>query len=57
MGTLPEFRALVSLVQAKGLKPPVDSVWPLERGRDAFAKLAAGDHVGKIGLLISGDSA
>ncbi|MBV8669762.1 MAG: zinc-binding dehydrogenase [Candidatus Eremiobacteraeota bacterium] len=54
MGTLPEFRALVSFVQAKGLKPPVDSVWPLSRGRDAFAKLAAGDHVGKIGLLLSG---
>jgi NADPH:quinone reductase-like Zn-dependent oxidoreductase len=56
MGSLPEFRALVSFVQAKGLKPPVDSVWPLERGRESFAKLAAGDHVGKIGLLLSANT-
>jgi NADPH:quinone reductase-like Zn-dependent oxidoreductase len=55
MGTLPEFRALVSFVQAKGLKPPIDSVWPLDRGREAFAKLASGDHIGKIGLLLSSD--
>lgn len=57
MGTLAEFHALLSFVQAKNLKPPIDSVYPLDRGREAFAKLAAGDHNGKIGLLLAGDQA
>ena len=52
MGTLPEFRALLEFVQAKGLKPPMDALYPLDRGRQAFAKLAAGDYRGKLGLLL-----
>jgi NADPH:quinone reductase-like Zn-dependent oxidoreductase len=56
-GTLPEFRALLSFVQAKGLKPPIDSVWPFDRAREAFARLADGNHQGKIGLLLPSDGA
>ena len=52
-GTLPEFLAMLRFMQAKGLKPLVDSTYPLERGREAFARLASDKHLGKIGLLIS----
>jgi NADPH:quinone reductase-like Zn-dependent oxidoreductase len=32
---------------------PVDSVFPLERGREALERMAAGRHFGKIVLSIA----
>ena len=53
MGSLPEFEALLRFVQAKGLKPIVDSTFPLERGREAFQRLASDERTGKVGLSIA----
>src|SRR4051795_12364898 len=48
MGTRHELERLVSFCRLTGVRPVVDSVLPLERARDGFARMAAGDLVGKI---------
>lgn len=48
MGNDAEFAAVVAHYRNGKLRPPVDSVFPLERGRDAFARLEAGTQLGKI---------
>lgn len=48
MGTRDELDRLVRFCEQTGVRPVVDSVFPLEQARDGFAKLAAGDVVGKI---------
>ncbi|HEV2877994.1 MAG TPA: zinc-binding dehydrogenase [Candidatus Eremiobacteraceae bacterium] len=53
MGTLPEFRALLSTVASKDLRPVIDSTYPLNEGRSAFKRLVSDEHVGKIGLLLA----
>lgn len=53
MGSLPEFMALIRFMQTKGLKPLVDSEFPLAQGRDAFEKLVSHRHVGKIAFDLS----
>ena len=52
MGNDAEFDAIVAELGAGRLLPPVDSVFPLERGREAFARMAQGDQFGKIVLKI-----
>ena len=41
------------VVRAGRLLPPVDSVFPLENGRQAFERLQAGKQFGKIVVRIS----
>ena len=48
MGNDAEFDAVVEELRAGRLLPPVDSVFPLERGREAFERLAGGAHFGKV---------
>ena len=50
MGTRDELEALLRFCELEGLRPLVDSVLPLERARDALAKLESGEVVGKIVL-------
>lgn len=52
MGNDDEFAAVVEHYRAGRLRPPVDSVFPIERGRDAFARLAAAEQFGKIVVTI-----
>jgi NADPH:quinone reductase-like Zn-dependent oxidoreductase len=52
-GSLPEFLALIRYVENNGLKPVIDSTYPLEQGRAAFERIASNKHIGKIGLTIS----
>jgi NADPH:quinone reductase-like Zn-dependent oxidoreductase len=52
MGNDAEFAAVVSHYRHGRLRPPVDAVFPLERGRDAFARLDAGEQFGKIVVQI-----
>ena len=47
-----EFREVMKLVLRGELKPVVDVVLPLERAQDAHARLAKGEHFGKIVLTI-----
>ena len=50
MGTRRELEQLVRLCRISGVRPVIDSVLPLEEARDGFARMAAGDVVGKIVL-------
>ncbi len=54
MGSEAEFDAVVSEVIAGRLTMPVDSVHPLERGREAFERLASGQQFGKVVLRLHG---
>jgi NADPH:quinone reductase-like Zn-dependent oxidoreductase len=48
MGTRNELAALISLLVTTGLRPVVDLELPLDRAREGFAKMAAGETAGKI---------
>lgn len=52
MGTHAEFAALLRAVDAGRLRPVVDSVHPLDRIRDAYARLESGAAFGKIVVSI-----
>lgn len=52
MGNSAEFGAMVEEFRQGRLRPPVDSVFPLEEGRAAFERLAAGEQFGKIVLTV-----
>jgi len=50
MGTRAELVDLVRLLETTGVRPLVDSVLPLSRARDAYARMMAGDLFGKLVL-------
>ena len=52
MGNDDEFDAITRELRADNLLPPVDSVWPLNQGREAYARLASGDQFGKVVITI-----
>ncbi len=43
-----EFDAVVRELRAGRLLPPVDSIWPLAQGRQAYERLASGQQFGKV---------
>lgn len=51
MGSKDELEALLRFLARTGLRPTVDSTFPLARAREAFARLASGEHVGKVVVL------
>ncbi|UCM90340.1 zinc-binding dehydrogenase [Streptomyces marincola] len=50
MGSKEELASLLAFCAATGVRPVIDSVLPLDRAREAFARLAEGDVFGKIVL-------
>jgi NADPH:quinone reductase-like Zn-dependent oxidoreductase len=48
MGNDAEFDAITALFRHGALQPPVDSVWSLEDGRAAYARLESGQQFGKV---------
>ncbi|MET9858478.1 zinc-binding dehydrogenase [Streptomyces smyrnaeus] len=52
MGTKEELAGLLNFCAAKGVRPVVDSVLPLDRAREGFAKMAEGDLFGKVVLTV-----
>lgn len=54
MGNDAEFEAIAEQIAKGNLLPPIDSVFPLERGRDAFARLKNAEQFGKVVVKISG---
>jgi len=48
MGNDAEFNAITDQLRAGKLPPPIDSVFPLEKGRSAFARLKSGAQFGKV---------
>jgi NADPH:quinone reductase-like Zn-dependent oxidoreductase len=50
MGTHQDFREVTSLLWNKKLRPVIDRVMPLSRGKEAYAVLERGEQFGKIVL-------
>jgi NADPH:quinone reductase-like Zn-dependent oxidoreductase len=48
MGSMDEFRAVVSLLRSGALRPVVDAVFAPSQAQAAFARLEAGDQCGKV---------
>jgi NADPH:quinone reductase-like Zn-dependent oxidoreductase len=53
MGTRDELEQLVSLCRATGVRPRIDSEYPLDHAADGLTRLAEGNVIGKIVLTIS----
>jgi NADPH:quinone reductase-like Zn-dependent oxidoreductase len=49
-----EFEEVMQLVFAGAMEPVIDVVWPLDRAREAHARLEAGEQFGKIVLTPAG---
>jgi NADPH:quinone reductase-like Zn-dependent oxidoreductase len=54
MGNDAEFDAVVGELRAGRLLAPVDGVYPLDRGREAFERLEGGEHFGKVVITLPG---
>ncbi len=52
MGSPRDFAAMLAFVLAHGIKPALDSVWPLEKFGEALARLDQGLQTGKVALRI-----
>lgn len=48
MGTRADLEALLAFLERTGVRPVIDSTVPLERAADGLARLASGEHVGKV---------
>jgi NADPH:quinone reductase-like Zn-dependent oxidoreductase len=53
MGSDGEFRAVIAVANSGKLRPVVDSVVPLERGIEAYRRLASGEHLGKVVIEVA----
>lgn len=53
MGSQEEFDAVAEELRQGRLVPTVDSTFSLERGRDAYERLASADHFGKVVIRIA----
>jgi NADPH:quinone reductase-like Zn-dependent oxidoreductase len=54
MGSRHDWQEMVRAVGEWGLRPVLDSVLPLERGREAYERMASGEQYGKIVLDVTG---
>lgn len=52
MGTHEDFRLLLEFTRATGLKPVMDSTYPLEQARAAQERMEVGGQFGKIALTV-----
>ncbi|MFF6957864.1 zinc-binding dehydrogenase [Streptomyces sp. NPDC088197] len=52
MGSKEELRDLLAFCAASGVRPVIDSVLPLDRAREGFERLAAGELFGKVVLTV-----
>jgi len=52
MGSDAEFAAIAAELRASRLVPPVDRAYPLEAGREAYARLTSGAQFGKVVVRI-----
>lgn len=53
MGNEAEFRQVVALAHQGLLWPEIDTVFPLDRGREAFERLQAGEQLGKVVIEVA----
>ncbi|MBD0738023.1 zinc-binding dehydrogenase [Streptomyces sp. CBMA29] len=52
MGSKEELQDLLAFCAASGVRPVIDSVLPLDRAREGFERLAAGELFGKVVLTV-----
>jgi NADPH:quinone reductase-like Zn-dependent oxidoreductase len=52
MGTKDELQDLLAFCAVTGVRPVIDSVLPLDRAREGFERLAAGELFGKVVLTV-----
>lgn len=52
MGSHEDFRQLLSAVQASGLRPVIDQIFPLAEAREAQGRMERGEQFGKIVLSV-----
>ncbi|GAA1901078.1 zinc-binding dehydrogenase [Streptomyces sodiiphilus] len=52
MGSKEELAGLLNFCAAKGIRPVIDSVLPLDRAREGFTRMAEGELFGKIVLTV-----
>ncbi|WP_062317493.1 zinc-binding dehydrogenase [Demequina maris] len=52
MGTREDLAALMSFLVRTGLRPTIDSTFPLARAREAIARVASGDQFGKVVVTV-----
>ncbi|WP_430867653.1 zinc-binding dehydrogenase [Demequina aurantiaca] len=52
MGAREDLAALLSFMARTGLRPTIDSVLPLAQAREAVARVASGEHFGKVVLAV-----
>ena len=53
MGSDDEFEAIVAELREGRLQPPIDSEFPLEKGREAFERLQSGQQFGKVVVRVA----
>ena len=53
MGNEAEWEAVSAEFREGGLRPPVDSVFPLADARAAYARLQSGQQFGKVVIQVS----
>ncbi len=53
MGSRRDWETMTRAASAWGLRPVVDSVWPLEDGRKAYERMAGRDQFGKVVLDVA----
>jgi NADPH:quinone reductase-like Zn-dependent oxidoreductase len=54
MGSHADVSDMLRFVSGRGIKPPIDGSYPLERGREALAYLQTGEQFGKVVLEVDG---
>jgi NADPH:quinone reductase-like Zn-dependent oxidoreductase len=54
LGSAEDFRQMLDAVNVNKLSPVIDEVFPLDKVRDAMAKMEAGRQFGKIVLKVAG---
>ena len=52
MGSLSDFREVMERVFEGTIMPVIDSVYPLEQAREAYARYEHGEQLGKIVLKV-----
>src|SRR6478672_8276348 len=57
MGTRTELERLTQFVVQQRIEPVIDTTLPLDRAREGFAKMAAGDVFGKVVFTVDGGAA
>jgi NADPH:quinone reductase-like Zn-dependent oxidoreductase len=52
MGTRDDLASLLAFLVRTGVRPTIDSTFPLARAADALGRLASGEHVGKVVVTV-----